>query len=101
MNMLRLRRVVKEMTTAAGPVADLLMDLQQRGLLEDTLVWWGGEFGRAPYAKKNGAGRDHNPAGFTIWLAGAGVNPGFALGDSDEFGGEVADRPVLRAESPR
>jgi hypothetical protein len=68
------------------PVAGLLADLKQRGLLEDTLVWWGGEFGRTPYAEKNGTGRDHNPGGFTVWLAGGGVKPGFALGQTDEFG---------------
>jgi hypothetical protein len=68
------------------PIAGLLTDLAQRGLLEDTLVWWGGEFGRAPYAEKNGTGRDHNPGGFTMWLAGAGVRPGYAHGETDEFG---------------
>jgi hypothetical protein len=68
------------------PVAGLLQDLKQRGLLEDTLVWWGGEFGRTPYAEKNGTGRDHNPGGFTVWLAGGGVKPGFVLGETDEFG---------------
>jgi hypothetical protein len=68
------------------PIAALLEDLKQRGLLEDTLVWWGGEFGRTPYAEKNGTGRDHNPGGFTVWLAGGGVKPGFALGETDEFG---------------
>lgn len=68
------------------PVAGLLADLKQRGLLEDTLVWWGGEFGRTPYAEKNGTGRDHNPGGFTVWLAGGGVKPGFVLGETDEFG---------------
>lgn len=68
------------------PVAGLLADLKRRGLLEDTLVWWGGEFGRTPYAEKNGTGRDHNPGGFTVWLAGAGVKPGFVLGETDEFG---------------
>ena len=68
------------------PVAALLTDLKQRGLLEDTLVWWGGEFGRTPYAEKNGTGRDHNPGGFTIWLAGGGVKPGFAHGETDEWG---------------
>ena len=76
------------------PVAGLLADLKQRGLLEDTLVWWGGEFGRTPYAEKNGTGRDHNPNAFTVWLAGAGVKPGFALGETDEFGATVAERPV-------
>ena len=68
------------------PIAGLLTDLAQRGLLEDTLVWWGGEFGRAPYAEKNGTGRDHNPGGFTMWLAGGGVQPGIAYGRTDEFG---------------
>ncbi len=68
------------------PVAGLLADLKQRGLLEDTLVWWGGEFGRTPYAQTNGTGRDHNPYGFTIFLAGGGVKPGFSHGVTDEFG---------------
>ena len=63
-----------------------IADLRRRGLLEDTLIWWGSEFGRTPYAEKNGTGRDHNPGGFTIWLAGAGVKPGFAFGETDEFG---------------
>jgi len=68
------------------PVAGLLADLKQRGLLEDTLVWWGGEFGRTPYAQSNGTGRDHNPYGFTIFLAGGGVKSGFSYGETDEFG---------------
>jgi hypothetical protein len=68
------------------PVAGLLADLKQRGLLEDTIVWWGGEFGRTPYAEKNGTGRDHNPNGFTVWLAGGGVKPGFSYGATDDFG---------------
>ena len=68
------------------PIAGLLADLKRRGLLEDTLVWWGGEFGRTPYAEKNGTGRDHNPGGFTVWLAGGGVKPAFAFGATDEFG---------------
>lgn len=68
------------------PIGALLADLKQRGLLEDTLVWWGGEFGRTPYAEKNGTGRDHNPGGFTTWLAGGGVKPGFAHGATDDFG---------------
>jgi hypothetical protein len=68
------------------PIAGLLTDLKRRGLLEETLVWWGGEFGRTPYAEKNGSGRDHNPVGFTVWLAGGGVKPGFAFGETDEYG---------------
>jgi hypothetical protein len=76
------------------PVAGLLADLKQRGLLDDTLVWWGGEFGRTPYAEKNGTGRDHNPGGFTVWLAGGGVKPGFALGETDEFGAKAVQDKV-------
>jgi hypothetical protein len=68
------------------PIAGLLTDLAQRGLLDDTIVWWGGEFGRTPYAEKNGTGRDHNPSGFSLWLAGGGVKPGLAYGATDEFG---------------
>lgn len=68
------------------PIAGLLADLKQRGLLEDTIVWWGGEFGRTPYAEKNGTGRDHNPGGFTVWLAGGGFKPGLSYGATDEFG---------------
>ena len=76
------------------PIAALLADLKQRGLLEDTLVWWGGEFGRTPYAEKNGTGRDHNPGGFTVWLAGGGVKPGFAFGATDEFGAAAVQDKV-------
>src|SRR5262249_50728127 len=68
------------------PIAGLLEDLKRRGLLEDTLVWWGGEFGRTPYAERNGTGRDHNPGGFTVWLTGGGVRPGMAYGATDEYG---------------
>jgi hypothetical protein len=75
------------------PVAGLLRDLKQRGLLEDTLVWWGGEFGRTPYAQ-GADGRDHNPNGFTVWLAGGGVKPGFCYGDTDEFGYHAINNKV-------
>jgi len=75
------------------PVAGLLADLKQRGLLDDTIVWWGGEFGRTPYAEKNGTGRDHNPGGFSIWVAGGGFKSGIAHGETDEFGHRaVADK---------
>jgi hypothetical protein len=75
------------------PISALLTDLAQRGLLEDTLVWWGGEFGRTPYAEKNGTGRDHNPGGFTIWLAGGGIRGGMTYGATDEFGHRaIADK---------
>ncbi len=76
------------------PIAGLLTDLAQRGLLEDTLVWWGGEFGRAPYAQQNGTGRDHNPGGFTMWLAGGGVQPGIAYGRTDDFGHVAIENKV-------
>jgi len=67
------------------PIAGLLADLKQRGLLEDTLVVWGGEFGRTPIVQ-GANGRDHNPQGFTMWLAGGGVKGGLAYGETDEFG---------------
>ena len=67
------------------PIAALLKDLKQRGLLDSTLVVWGGEFGRTPMSQ-GGKGRDHNPYGFTMWLAGGGVKGGQAIGATDEFG---------------
>ncbi|MCA9099472.1 MAG: DUF1501 domain-containing protein, partial [Planctomycetaceae bacterium] len=72
------------------PVAGLLADLKQRGLLEDTLVWWGGEFGRTPFSQSND-GRDHNPRGFTVFLAGGGVKSGFRFGATDDIGHEAVD----------
>jgi uncharacterized protein (DUF1501 family) len=68
------------------PVAALLKDLKQRGLLESTLVVFATEFGRMPMFQAGTYGRDHNPYGFTAWLAGAGVKPGFSYGATDEFG---------------
>jgi hypothetical protein len=68
------------------PTAALLADLKQRGLLADTLVVWCTEFGRMPTFQKGASGRDHNPSGFTAWLAGAGVKKGFSYGSTDEFG---------------
>jgi len=67
------------------PIAGLLKDLKSRGLLKDTLVVWGGEFGRTPMSEK-GDGRDHNPTGFTMWMAGGGVKGGQAIGETDELG---------------
>ena len=67
------------------PVAGLLRDLKQRGLLDETLVVWGGEFGRTPMSEK-GNGRDHNPTGFTMWMAGGGVRGGQTIGATDELG---------------
>lgn len=71
------------------PIAALLGDLKQRGLLEDTLVVWGGEFGRTPVSE-NGNGRDHNPHGFLMWLAGGGAKGGTAYGQSDDFAFKAA-----------
>ena len=82
----------KEHTTRCQSVdqaiSALLMDLRQRGLLDDTLVIWGGEFGRTPMSQGSGdgAGRDHHPHGFTMWLAGGGIRPGIVHGATDEFG---------------
>ncbi len=67
------------------PIAGFLKDLKSRGLLDDTLVLWGGEFGRTPTAQGND-GRDHNPNGFTMWMAGGGVKKGFAYGATDDYG---------------
>ena len=67
------------------PIAGLLKDLKSRGLLQDTLVIWGGEFGRTPTAQSKD-GRDHNPEGFTMWLAGGGVKGGFTYGATDDYG---------------
>ncbi|MEZ6055580.1 MAG: DUF1501 domain-containing protein [Planctomycetaceae bacterium] len=75
------------------PIAGLLADLKARGLLEDTLVWWGGEFGRNPFTQGSD-GRDHNPKGFTHFLAGGGVRAGFSFGETDEFGHEAVNGKV-------
>ena len=75
------------------PIAALLYDLKQRGMLEDTLVWWGGEFGRTPVAEAKD-GRDHNPEGFTMWLAGGGVRAGLSYGATDDYGYFAAENKV-------
>jgi hypothetical protein len=75
------------------PIATLLKDLKQRGLLDETLVVWGGEFGRTPMSEK-GDGRDHNPYGFTVWLAGGGVKGGQIVGATDDFGMHAVERKV-------
>ena len=79
--------------------AALIMDLQQRGLLDDTLVVWGGEFGRTPMVETSVAlgrenGRDHHPQAFTMWLAGGGIRQGMSLGSTDELGFHVMEDPV-------
>jgi hypothetical protein len=85
---------LKEQTALTDrPSAALVKDLKQRGLLDDTLVIWGGEFGRTPMVQGGNDGRDHHPNGFTMWLAGGGVKRGITLGETDEFGfNAVADR---------
>lgn len=74
------------------PAAALLIDLKERGLLKDTLVIWSTEFGRMPTFQKGAQGRDHNPAGFTAWFAGAGVKPGYSYGATDEFGHQAVEK---------
>jgi hypothetical protein len=74
------------------PIAGLLADLKSRGLLNETLVVWGGEFGRTPFNEK-GDGRDHNPWGFTIWMAGGGIKGGQTIGTTDEIGLRAVDKP--------
>jgi len=80
------------------PTAALLRDLKQRGLLDDTLVVWGGEFGRTSFSQgqltNDNYGRDHHPGCFTMWMAGAGVKPGIVYGKTDEFSYNVVDNPV-------
>ncbi len=79
------------------PVAALIKDLKQRGMLDSTLVVWGGEFGRTPTSQKVGneySGRDHNMQAFTSWLAGGGVKPGFSYGQTDELGHKVVEGPI-------
>jgi Protein of unknown function (DUF1501) len=82
-----------------GPSAALVKDLKQRGLLDDTLVIWGGEFGRTPFLQGKieevkSWGRDHHPYAFTLWMAGGGIKPGLSYGESDEFGFNAIKDPV-------
>ena len=86
-------------TDTDAPSAALVLDLQQRGLLEDTLVIWGGEFGRTPFLQglitdKKNWGRDHHPYVFTVWMAGGGIKKGLSYGSSDEFGFNPLENPV-------
>ncbi|MFN5908681.1 MAG: DUF1501 domain-containing protein, partial [Planctomyces sp.] len=75
------------------PMAALIQDLQERGLLQDTLIVWGGEFGRQPTAEyAKGSGRDHNSYGFTVWMAGGGIKGGVSYGGTDELGSRAVDR---------
>jgi hypothetical protein len=88
-------RTLKSQYDVHGPILDqpaaaLLRDLKSRGMLDDTLVVWTTEFGRMPTFQKGASGRDHNPKGFTVWLAGAGVKKGFSHGATDDFGYQAA-----------
>ena len=81
------------------PIAALLRDLKQRGLLDETLVVWGGEFGRQPTAEyAKGTGRDHNSFGFTMWMAGGGIKGGTTIGTTDELGSRAVERPTTVKE---
>ena len=84
---------IAEAAKVDQPISALLDDLKQRGLLDETLVLWGGEFGRTP-AAENGDGRGHHPQGFTVWMAGGGVRPGLTFGKSDDFGYRPIENPV-------
>ena len=84
------------------PIAGLLKDLKQRGLLDETLVVWGGEFGRQPTAEyAKGTGRDHNAYGFTMWMAGGGIKGGVSVGTTDELGSAAVERPLPRQAPAR
>ena len=77
------------------PIAALLSDLKQRGMLDETLVVWGGEFGRQPTAEyAKGSGRDHNSYGFTMWMAGGGIKGGMSFGTTDELGARAVENPL-------
>lgn len=84
---------IKEAAKSDRPIAGLLQDLRQRGLLDDTLVVWGAEFGRTPHAE-NGDGRNHHPNAFTVWMAGGGVQGGLTYGATDDFGYAPVENPV-------
>jgi arylsulfatase A-like enzyme len=91
-------QIKKQALDTDQATAGLIQDLKQRGLLEDTLVIWGGEFGRTSFSQgrltaKN-YGRDHHPGCFTMWMAGAGVKKGFVYGKTDDFSYNVVENPV-------
>ncbi len=85
--------LIEETAKVDRPIAGLLEDLERRGMLEDTLVLWGGEFGRTPMAE-NGDGRNHHPQVFSVWMAGGGVRPGLTYGTTDDFGYQPVENPV-------
>ena len=91
-------QIRKQCADTDQPSAALVQDLAERGLLEDTLVVWGGEFGRTVYSQgkltEDNYGRDHHPRCFTMWMAGAGINPGTAVGETDDFSYNITEDPV-------
>jgi hypothetical protein len=90
--------IAKQCLDTDQPSAALIMDLQERGLLDDTLVIWGGEFGRTVYSQgklsPDNYGRDHHPRCFTVWLAGGGIKPGITIGETDDFSYNITRDPV-------
>src|SRR5712692_1358398 len=88
----------KSTGTTDGPIAGLIKDLKQRGLLDSTLIVWGGEFGRLPTVERLGDGRDHNPRGFTMWMAGGGIKGGTIYGATDEVGYAAVENPVSHSD---
>ena len=91
--------IKRECAATDKPCAALIKDLKQRGMLEDTLVIWGGEFGRTPMVETNkeagrNLGRDHHPQAFSMWLAGGGIKPGQTIGKTDDFGFNITEDPV-------
>jgi hypothetical protein len=92
------KQIAAQCNDTDQPTAALIADLKERGLLEDTLVVWGGEFGRTVYCQgtltADDYGRDHHPRCFTVWLAGAGVKPGYSFGQTDDFSYNIAADPV-------
>jgi len=91
-------QIVGQSKDTDQPSAALVADLKERGLLDDTLIVWGGEFGRTVYCQgpltADDYGRDHHPRCFTAWLAGGGIKPGMSLGATDDFSYNIAERPV-------
>jgi uncharacterized protein (DUF1501 family) len=92
------KAIAKQCKQTDQATAALIVDLKRRGLLEDTLVIWGGEFGRTVYSQGQLApdnyGRDHHPRCFTMWMAGAGVKPGISFGETDDFSYNIVKDPV-------
>ena len=92
------RRIQTQAKDVDQPQAALVMELKERGMLDDTLVVWGGEFGRTIFCQgrlsEETYGRDHHPRSFTIWMAGGGVKPGTVYGETDDFAFNIAKDPV-------